>query len=130
MDETNSDHATAVSADPSVADHVSADASVADLFKALGNPVRLHMVRILSDRAAYGVKEETCCLEGEVCVCHITSLFNLSMPTVSHHLKILREAGVVRSRRDGVWIFYSLDPARLHEAAHLLDVFAAKVETA
>ena len=62
--------------------------------KALGDPVRLQLVDVLRRHA------------GEVCVCELVPLFELSQPTVSHHLKVLRDAGIVGSRRRGLWAYY------------------------
>jgi ArsR family transcriptional regulator len=109
--------------------HITDDTtSMAALYKALGNPVRLRIAQVLAHRAAYGIPDEECCGEGEVCVCRMTSSFDLSMPTISHHLKVLRKAGLVRTRRDGVWIYYSLIPERLNEAAALLESLAGRAE--
>ena len=71
--------------------------SLAKAFRALGDETRLSIVRLLS-RAP------------EVCVCHIGEGFSLGQPTISHHLKVLREAGVVSSERRGNQIYYSLAP--------------------
>ncbi len=79
-------------------------------FKALGHPVRLGMALRLAE-------------EQESCACDFTDLFSVSQPTISQHLKVLREAGLVRTRRHGTQIFYSLDPA----AAHELEVLAASL---
>jgi DNA-binding transcriptional ArsR family regulator len=67
------------------------------LLQALADPARLAIVRELSDRP-------------EVCACDFTSCCDVRQPTVSHHLRVLREAGVVRSERRGTWIYYSLEP--------------------
>ena len=72
--------------------------------KALGDPVRMQLVDVL--RKAAG---------GEVCVCELVPLFDLSQPTVSHHLKVLREAGIVDSKRRGLWAFYYVIPAALED---------------
>ncbi len=64
--------------------------------KALADPNRLRIVDILS------------C--GERCACEILENFDISQPTLSHHMKILTETGLVQTRRDGVWTYYSLDP--------------------
>lgn len=72
------------------------------LFKALGDDARLEMMGLL---AAEG--------DGELCVCEIESHFKLSQPTVSHHLKMLRDAGLVRSERRGSWVYYAIDAAGL-----------------
>src|SRR5436190_1508033 len=66
-------------------------------FKALADPTRVAIVNSLS-------------AAGEVCVCNLTATFELSQPTISHHLKILREAGLVESTRRGTWSFYRLVP--------------------
>jgi ArsR family transcriptional regulator len=68
----------------------------AQLLKALGDETRLEMVGLL---AAQGE---------ELCVCDIESHFELGQPTISHHLRILREAGVVTAERRGTWVYYSL----------------------
>lgn len=75
---------------------------LARLLKALADPVRLG---VLSQLAARG--------EGEVCVCDIVAAFNLSQPTISHHLRILREAGLVDSTRRGTWVYYRARPESL-----------------
>lgn len=71
-------------------------------FNALGDPVRL---RVLSMLAAAP--------EGEICVCEFVEPLGKSQGTISHHLKILGEAGLVRGQRRGKWVWYSLDRARL-----------------
>ena len=76
-------------------------------FKALGDAIRLRILGLL--------------LNGEVCVCHIHESLNVSQPKVSRHLAYLRDAGLVETRRDGVWIHYRLadlaDPLRKTVAA-------------
>lgn len=67
---------------------------MAAVAKALGDPIRLQLVDVLRQHA------------GEVCVCELTPLFDVGQPTVSHHLKVLREAGVVDSVRRGLWAYY------------------------
>ncbi len=71
--------------------------------KALGDPVRLQLVDVLRKHA------------GKVCVCELVPLFDLSQPTVSHHLKVLREAGIVDSEREGLWAYYFVIPDSLKE---------------
>jgi ArsR family transcriptional regulator, arsenate/arsenite/antimonite-responsive transcriptional repressor len=66
-------------------------------FKALGDPTRVAIINSLS-------------AADEVCVCNLTATFHLSQPTISHHLKILREAGLVESSRRGTWAYYRLVP--------------------
>jgi ArsR family transcriptional regulator len=76
---------------------------MATIAKALGDPVRLELVDVLRRHA------------GKVCVCELVPLFDLSQPTVSHHLKVLREAGIVGSERAGLWAYYYVIPDALEE---------------
>jgi ArsR family transcriptional regulator, arsenate/arsenite/antimonite-responsive transcriptional repressor len=76
---------------------------IAAIAKALADPVRLQLVDVLRKHA------------GKVCVCELVPLFDLSQPTVSHHLKVLREAGLVASERRGVWAYYYVIPDSLEE---------------
>jgi ArsR family transcriptional regulator len=76
---------------------------MAAIAKALGDPVRLQLVDVLRKHA------------GKVCVCELVPLFELSQPTVSHHLKVLREAGIVGSERRGLWAYYFVIPDALQE---------------
>jgi ArsR family transcriptional regulator len=76
---------------------------MAHVAKALGDPVRLQLVDVLRKHA------------GKVCVCELVPLFDLSQPTVSHHLKVLREAGIVGSERVGLWAYYYVIPDSLKE---------------
>lgn len=71
-------------------------AAEATLFKALGDPHRLTILTTLV-RA-----------QNEVCVCDLTELLPLNQPTVSHHLRILREAGLVTCERRGTWVYYRI----------------------
>ena len=76
---------------------------LAQLSKALGDPIRMQLVDVLRKHA------------GKVCVCELVPLFDLSQPTVSHHLKKLREAGIVGSERRGLWAYYYVNPEALEE---------------
>src|SRR6478736_873725 len=76
---------------------------MASVAKALGDPVRLQLVDVLRKHA------------GKVCVCELVPLFDLSQPTVSHHLKVLREAGIVGSERRCLWAYYYVNPEALEE---------------
>jgi ArsR family transcriptional regulator len=76
---------------------------MAQVAKALGDPVRLQLVDVLRKHA------------GKVCVCELVPLFDLSQPTVSHHLKVLRDAGIVGSERVGLWAYYFVIPDALKE---------------
>ena len=84
-------------------------AGLAQVFKALGDPVRLRLVSLIGAHQG-----------GEVCVCDLTDAFNLTQPTISHHLKVLREAGIITSERRGTWVYYRLVPAALERMAALL----------
>jgi ArsR family transcriptional regulator len=95
-----------------------------EVLKALAHPIRLGIVQLLADKRAQGVTDETCCAASEICVCKITELFHVSMATISHHLRLLREAGLVDSRRDGAWIYYSLRREQLRQVAEVLDQVA------
>ncbi|WP_329385307.1 ArsR/SmtB family transcription factor [Streptomyces sp. NBC_01716] len=68
---------------------------LAKVFKALGDPVRLRLLSMIASRAG-----------GEVCVCDLTPAFDLSQPTISHHLKLLRQAGLIDCERRGTWVYY------------------------
>jgi ArsR family transcriptional regulator len=71
--------------------------------KALGDPIRMQLVDVLRKSA------------GQVCVCELVPLFDLSQPTVSHHLKVLREAGILGAERRGLWAYYYVEPDALAE---------------
>jgi ArsR family transcriptional regulator len=78
---------------------------IAEVAKALGDPIRLQLVDVLRKHA------------GKVCVCELVPLFEISQPTLSHHLKKLREAGIVDSERRGLWAYYYVVPDALKEIA-------------
>jgi ArsR family transcriptional regulator, arsenate/arsenite/antimonite-responsive transcriptional repressor len=83
-------------------------ARIADVAKALGDPIRLQLVDVLRKHA------------GKVCVCELVPLFDISQPTLSHHLKKLRDAGVVDSERRGLWAYYYVNPEALQELSRWL----------
>ena len=84
-------------------------AELAQVFKALGDPVRLRLVSLIGAHQG-----------GEVCVCDLTTAFDLTQPTISHHLRVLRQAGIIDSERRGTWVYYRLVPAALERTAALL----------
>jgi ArsR family transcriptional regulator len=85
----------------------------ATMFKALGDPVRLRLLSMIASAP-----------DGEICVCDLSSAFHLTGPTISHHLRILREAGLVDSDRRGTWVYYRAVPATLSLLAGLLHTSA------
>ena len=84
--------------------------SFAAVFKALSDPVRLRLLSLIASHAG-----------GEACVCDLTPSFGVSEPTISHHLKVLREAGLVTGERRASWVYYRLVPAALAGLSDLLD---------
>ncbi|MFM9584030.1 ArsR/SmtB family transcription factor [Streptomyces caniscabiei] len=85
-------------------------AELAKVFKALGDPVRLRLLSMIASRGE----------GGEVCVCELTPAFDLSQPTISHHLKLLRQAGLIDCERRGTWVYYWVLPAALDRFAVFL----------
>lgn len=75
---------------------------LARAFKALSDPVRLRLLSLIAAAPA-----------GEVCACDLAAPVAKSQPTVSHHLRVLREAGLVTSRRHGTWVYYRVVPEQL-----------------
>jgi ArsR family transcriptional regulator len=88
---------------------------LAPMFKALGDPVRLRLLSLIASAGS------------EACVCDLNEAFDLTQPTISHHLKVLREAGLVTSERRGTWVYYRLDPDALARLGALLDTAAVPV---
>lgn len=86
----------------------SVEYNAATVFKALGNAVRLSILQRLA-------------AEPETCACDFHEVFHLTQPTVSQHLKVLREAGLVRTRRDGNKICYSVAPDAIRMVQEVLD---------
>ncbi|MBB4911222.1 ArsR/SmtB family transcription factor [Actinophytocola algeriensis] len=84
-------------------------AELAPVFKALGDPVRLRLLSMIASRSG-----------GEVCVCELTPAFDLSQPTISHHLKLLRQAGLIDCERRGTWVYYWVLPEATDKLAALL----------
>jgi ArsR family transcriptional regulator len=89
---------------------------LARTFKALGDPIRLRLLSLIGAhrngrRAGAGV-----------CVCELTDEFRVTAPTISHHLRVLREAGLIESQRRGTWVYYWLLPETLKRLTGLLAV--------
>ena len=87
------------------------------VFKAMADPIRLRLLSIITSA------------QGESCVCDLTPQFDVSGPTISHHLKVLREAGLVDCERRGTWVYYWPVPERLRWISSLLTVPEASVTT-
>ncbi len=92
---------------------VQAAVSVAEKFKALSDPVRLRLLSSIASRTG-----------GEACVCDISVGVDVSQPTISHHLKVLRDAGLLTSERRASWVYYAVVSEALTALSSLLDVGA------
>jgi ArsR family transcriptional regulator len=86
---------------------------MATRFKALADPVRLQLLSSVASHAG-----------GEACVCDISVGVEVSQPTISHHLKVLREAGLLTSQRRASWMYYAVVPEALNALSMLLSVHA------
>jgi len=82
---------------------------VAPLLKALADPVRLRLMSLVASRPG-----------GEACVCDLNEAFDLSQPTISHHLKVLHEAGLLDRDKRGVWVYYRARPQALASLGTLI----------
>src|SRR6476659_11513723 len=96
---------------PLTADPISAEQAerVSPLLKALADPVRLRLLSLVASHA-----------EGEACVCDLNDAFDLSQPTISHHLKVLHEIGLLDRTKRGVWVYYAVKAAALRDLGVLL----------
>jgi ArsR family transcriptional regulator len=92
--------------------------ALAGMFKAMGDPVRLRLLSLIASHEG-----------GEACVCDLTGEFDVSQPTISHHLRVLREAGLIDCERRGTWVYYWVLPAALDRLGSLLST-SAPVATA
>jgi ArsR family transcriptional regulator len=88
-----------------------AAAVLSSAFKALGDPIRLQLMSMIASAPG-----------GEICVCDLTPAFEISGPTISHHLKVLREAGLVDAERRASWVYYRARPGLMRQLATLLTV--------
>lgn len=100
---------------PLVREPLSAGAAVemAARFKALSDPARLRLLSSVASHAG-----------GEACVCDVSKGVDLRQPTISHHLKVLRDAGLLRSERRASWVYYAVVPEVLNTLSSLLSVSA------
>ncbi|WP_068053921.1 ArsR/SmtB family transcription factor [Nocardia xishanensis] len=88
---------------------VDAAAELAAVFKALSDPVRLRLLSVVASRE-----------NGEACVCDVSEGIELTQPTISHHLKVLREAGLLTSERRASWVYYRVVPEALQRLSDVL----------
>jgi ArsR family transcriptional regulator, arsenate/arsenite/antimonite-responsive transcriptional repressor len=91
--------------------------ALAHRFKALSDPVRLRLLSLIAARAGQ-----------EVCVCDLLAAFTQSPPTISHHLKVLRDAGLITGERRASWVWYRVVPGALAGLSQLLDTSAMTSE--
>lgn len=101
---------------PLIREPLSAHAAVelAGTLKALSDPVRLRLLSVVASHSG-----------GEACVCDISVGIDVSQPTISHHLKVLRTAGLLESERRGSWVYYRVIPQALRQLSHLLEADTA-----
>lgn len=93
-------------------------ARLAPLFKAIADPVRLRLLSMIG-----------CHDGGEACVCDLTGAFSLTAPTISHHLKVLKQAGLIDSERRGTWVYYWVKPGVLDRLSAILGPGAGLART-
>jgi ArsR family transcriptional regulator, arsenate/arsenite/antimonite-responsive transcriptional repressor len=96
---------------PVTREPLSAEAAdrIAPLVKAIADPVRLRLLSLVASHS-----------DGEACVCDLNDAFALSQPTISHHLKLLHEAGLLDREKRGVWVYYRINAGALSDLATLL----------
>jgi ArsR family transcriptional regulator, arsenate/arsenite/antimonite-responsive transcriptional repressor len=82
--------------------------AIAPALKALADPVRLRLLSLVASHA-----------DGEACVCDLLSAFDLSQPTISHHLKVLHQVGLLDREKRGVWVYYRVNPQNMRAFAGL-----------
>ncbi|MEO3876518.1 metalloregulator ArsR/SmtB family transcription factor [Nonomuraea sp. B12E4] len=101
---------------PLIAEPIAEDdaAEMSRVFKALGDPIRLRLLSLI------GAHEGGRQAGDGVCVCELTGAFTVTAPTISHHLKVLREAGLIDSERRGTWIYYWIVSATLKRLTGVL----------
>jgi ArsR family transcriptional regulator len=103
--------ATGCAIAPLIREQLSAEAAteLSEKLKALSDPVRLRLLSVVASH-----------IGGEACVCELSAGIELSQPTISHHLKVLRTAGLVESQRRGSWVYYRVVPHALQRLSELL----------
>ena len=93
--------------------------AIAPLLKALADPVRLRLMSLVAAHEG-----------GEACVCDLNDAFDLSQPTISHHLKVLHDVGLVDRSKRGTWVYYRTRPEALAAVAHLFGAGLSSEATA
>lgn len=93
--------ACCVTPEPPVASTAAEQTQLLAIFKALSDPTRLHVFRLIAAQHA------------PLCACDVVDRFDVTQPTISHHLKVLREAGLITVSRRGVWAYYGVEPRGL-----------------
>ena len=88
--------------------------AIAPLLKALADPVRLRLLSLVASHE-----------DGEACVCDLNDAFDLSQPTISHHLKVLYGLGLLDRSKRGVWVYYRIRPAALADLGGLIGSLSA-----
>lgn len=83
---------------------------LAAMFKALADPVRLRLLSLVASHPG-----------GQACVCEISTSFDVSQPTISHHLKVLRSVGLLDCERRGTWVYYWVIPSALQQLSAVLE---------
>jgi ArsR family transcriptional regulator len=83
--------------------------ALAGMFKALSDPVRLRLLSLIASHEG-----------GEACVCDLSGPFDVTQPTISHHLRVLREAGLIDGERRGTWVYYRVLPVALERLGSVL----------
>lgn len=94
-------------------------------FKALSDPARLRILDFL-----WRPNAACCSLEDKVCACDVETLLGLSQPSVSHHMKILAQAGLVTAAKEGRWVYYRINRPRFREVSQWLSQFSRSGEPA
>jgi len=97
--------------EPVTREPLSAEAAerITPLVKAIADPVRLRLLSLVASH-----------VDGEACVCDLNDAFDLSQPTISHHLKLLHQAGLLDREKRGVWVYYRINAVALGDLAGLL----------
>ena len=97
--------------------YVSPSSALDEAFKALASEQRREILRLLGEASRSSPVEKECCAPAEVCACKLAEHLGLAASTISHHMSVLRRAGLVQGRKEGLWTYYTLDRERLAQVA-------------